>query len=118
MMKEMIFKWKIFVCDLNPVYGSEQRGRRPVIVISDEDFNQVMPVVTILPITSLKEGRKVYPNEVLLKKWTGGLSQDSIILVHQIRTISKIRLKESIGIVDDYNIQESINEALRIHLNL
>ena len=64
----MNYKWRIFSADLNPVIGSEQRGKRPVLVISDEDFNIVMPVVTVLPLTSLKEGRKIYPNEVLLKK--------------------------------------------------
>ena len=114
----MNFKWSIFLADLNPVTGSEQRGTRPVIVVSDEDFNKVMPVVTVLPITSLKEGRRVYPNEVLLEKGIGGISRDSIILVHQIRTISKQRLKETIGFINNYSTQESINEALRVHLNL
>lgn len=46
------YKWTIFVADLSPVKGSEQRGNRPVLVISDENFNQVMPVVTILPINN------------------------------------------------------------------
>ena len=53
-----------------------------------------MPVVTVLPITSLKKDRKVYPNEVMLKEGTGGLSHNSIVLAHQIRTISKQRLKD------------------------
>lgn len=114
----MNYKWGIFVADLNPIIGSEQRGTRPALIISDEDFNTVMPIVTILPLTSLKKGRKVYPNEVLLKKGTGSLSQDSIVLAHQIRTISKQRLQDSIGSVNDYDIREAINEALRVHLNL
>lgn len=114
----MNFKWGIFIADLNPVQGSEQRGKRPVIVVSDEDFNKHMPVTTVLPITSLKEGRKVYPNEIMLKGGIGGLAQDSIILAHQIRTISKQRLKDLIGTIDDYKIKEAINGALRVHLNL
>lgn len=114
----MNYKWGIFIADLNPVQGSEQKGQRPVIVISDEDFNMVMPVVTVLPVTSLKEGRRVYPNEVLLKAEYGGLSKDSIILVHQIRTISKQRLKDLVGFINKYTIREAINEALRVHLNL
>ncbi|MGH9339941.1 MAG: type II toxin-antitoxin system PemK/MazF family toxin [Acidobacteriota bacterium] len=44
--------------------GSEQAGTRPVLVISDQDFNQLMPVITVLPLTSRKPGRKIYPNEV------------------------------------------------------
>lgn len=114
----MIYKWGIFIADLNPVIGSEQRGTRPVLVISDEDFNRVMPVVTVLPITSLKEGRKIYPNEALLKKEPEGLPQDSIILAHQIRTISKQRLKNSLGFINDHDTQDAINNALRVHLNL
>ena len=106
------------MADLNPSQGSEQRGKRPVLIVSDDHFNSLMPVVTVLPITSLKEGRRVYPNEALLKKGVGGLSQDSIALAHQIRTISKQRLTESPGSINDSNLQEEINGALRVHLNL
>lgn len=114
----MNYKWGIFMADLNPVVGSEQRGNRPVIVVSDEDFNKVMPTVSVLPITSLKEGRVVYPNEVFLKAGHGGIFQDSIILAHQIRTISKERLGNLLGHIDEQNIRNNINEALRLHLNL
>ena len=114
----MNYKWGVFIADLNPVIGSEQKGKRPVIVVSDEDFNRAMPVVTILPITSLKEGRRVYPNEVLLKAGYGGLLQDSIILAHQIRTISKQRLKDLLGFINNSSAQEEINDALMVHLNL
>ncbi len=114
----MNYKWGIFIADLNPVQGSEQKGTRPVIVVSDEDFNRLMPVVTILPITSLKKGRRVYPNEVLLKQGIGGLAQDSIILAHQIRTVSKNRLRDSIGFINNNSMHDEINDALRVHLNL
>ncbi len=109
---------EIFLADLNPVIGSEQKGKRPVLVVSDEVFNSVMPVVTILPLTSLKKGRRIYPNEVLLPKGIGGLSTDSIILAHQIRTISKQRLGKLLGNVNDNLTQESIAQAMRVHLNL
>jgi mRNA interferase MazF len=51
----MNYKWSVFMADLNPVKGSEQQGKRPVLVISDETTNTIMPVVTILPLTSLKK---------------------------------------------------------------
>ena len=115
----MNFKWGIFVADLNPVRGSEQKGSRLVLVISDEDFNKPMPVVTVLPMTSLKEGRRVYPNEVLFKKSIiAELDADSIVLAHQIRTIAKSRLKKFVGSVMDKLLREAVNEALRVHLNL
>jgi mRNA interferase MazF len=97
----MNFKWSVFMADLNPVIGSEQQGKRPVLVISDETTNSFMPVVTILPITSLKKGRRIYPNEVLLTQGVAGLDTDSIILAHQIRTISKQRLLNFRGAISD-----------------
>jgi len=114
----MNYKWSIFMVDLNPVIGSEQQGRRPVLIISNEITNSVMPVITILPITSLKKGRRIYPNEALLKKDMAGLESDSIVLAHQIRTISKQRLTTCTGEISDSKIQSQINEALRVHLNL
>ena len=117
----MFMKWKIYKAELNPVKGSEQKGTRPVLIISDDAYSTVMPLVTILPLTSSKPGRIIYPNEVLIRMEnrakTGPLS-DSIILAHQIRTISKNRLKDLLGGIDDLAVQEKINEALRIHLNL
>ena len=117
----MVLKWKIFTANLNPIIGSEQKGIRPVLVISDDDYSISMPLLTILPITSLKPSRKVYPNEVLIEKHDStktGLTKDSLILAHQIRTISKNRLLDHIGSIEDIEIQEIINDALRIHLNL
>ena len=117
----MLLKWKIFSADLNPSVGSEQKGTRPVLIISDDDYSAVMPLITMLPITSLKPGRKIYPNEVLIAKQNyekTGLSQDSVVLAHQIRTISKKKLSTMLGSIDDVEIQKMINDALRIHLNL
>jgi mRNA interferase MazF len=117
----MFMKWKIYKADLNPVTGSEQKGTRPVLIISDDAYSTVMPLVTILSLTSLKPGRIIYPNEVLIRmenQAKTGLLSDYIILAHQIRTISKNRLKDLLGGIDDLAVQEKINEALRIHLNL
>ena len=117
----MIYKWNIFFADLNPVIGSEQKVIRPVLIISDEDYSTLMPVVTILPITSLKSKRKIYLNEVLInaeQENIAGLTGNSIILAHQIRTISKKRLINNIGKIEDLEIKHNIDEALRIHLNL
>ena len=118
MKKITNYKWAIFIANLNPVKGSEQRGDRPVLVISDEDFNQTMPVVTILPLTSLKQGRKVYPNEALLSKGIARLPRDSLVLAHQVRTISKTRLRKLLGSLKETELMDAINNALRIHLNL
>lgn len=114
----MNYKWTVFMADLNPVIGSEQQGKRPVLVISDETTNSIMPVVTILPLTSLKKGRRIYPNEVLLNQGVAGLTANSIVLAHQIRTISKQLLTERLGDIDNDGLQTMITDALRVHLNL
>jgi len=77
---------KVFEASLDPVTGAEQKGRRPVLVVSDEEFNQAMPNVTVLPLTSTK--RQLYPSEVLLPGGKAGQSLESIVMAHQIRTIS------------------------------
>lgn len=117
-MTSHALQWGIFKANLDPVAGSEEKGTRPVLVISAEDFNRVMPVVTVLPLTSLKPGRKVYPNEVLLRKGTAGLLQDSLVLVYQIRTISKGRLGELYGHIDDKKARDLVRKALRFHLDM
>lgn len=112
------YQWHIFQANLDPVTGSEQRGTRPVLVVSDEDSNYLMPVVTVLPLTSRKPGRQVYPNEVLLPKGTAGLTEDSIIMAHQIRTISKTRLTDLYGAIQNKTLKESVRQALKVHLTL
>ena len=114
----MTWKWAVFLADLNPVVGSEQKGKRPVLIVSDEDFNSLMPVVTVIPITSLKPGRRTYPNEAMLEKGLGGLQVSSLALVHQIRTVAKERLVTKLGTVTDDAVREAIIGALKVHLNL
>ena len=95
------YKWQVFLANLDPVVGSEQGKTRPVLVISEEEINQILPVVNVLPITSKKQGRKVYPNEVLLPESTAGLEKESIVLCYQIRTLDKKRLTKEIGKIED-----------------
>jgi mRNA interferase MazF len=73
-----VMRWDVYLADLEPSAGSEQGGRRPVLVVSNNDFNSVMPVITVIPLTSLKDGRRIYPSEVLLKKGCANLEVDSL----------------------------------------
>lgn len=114
----MEFKWHIFLANLDPVIGSEQGKTRPVLVVSEEEINQILPVVNVLPITSRKPGRKVYPNEVLLPAETDGLEKESIALCYQIRTLDKRRLIKEIGKIDGLEIQEEIIEAMSFQLGI
>lgn len=112
------WRWRLFIANLDPVVGSEQAGTRPVLVVSEEDYNQRMPLVTVIPLTSRKPGRNLYHNEVLLGAGTGGLSLDSIVLVPQVRTISKRRLQASLGFLEAIGKQEQILEILMKHLGM
>jgi mRNA interferase MazF len=60
------YRWRVFFANLDSVIGSEQGRTRPVLVISEEEINQILPVVNVLPITSRRPGRTIYPNEILL----------------------------------------------------
>lgn len=111
-------QWSIVYVSLDPPVGREQAGNRPALVVSDEAFNRNMEVTTILPITSLKEGRTVYPNEVLLEVEDSGLEARSIIMAHQIRTISRPRIKRGVGRLTSARLQEACYEAIRIHLGM
>ena len=110
------FQWAVFEADLDPVAGAEQKGMRPVLVVSNEEFNQAMPNVTVLPLTATQ--RRLYPSELVLPKGKAGQPRESIVMAHQIRTISKQRLKRLLGYVDDVELQHEINQAIKEHLDM
>lgn len=106
------------MASLDPVIGSEQGKTRSVMVISDDEINGILPVVNILPLTSKKEGRKIYPNEALLTKKESGLHHDSIVLCYQIRTLDKKRLIKKLGSIRKAETQQDILNALKFQLGL
>lgn len=112
------YQWGIFWADLDPSMGSEQAGRRPILVISAEEVNQALPIVTVLSITSVKPGRKVYPTETFLEASVTGLPKDSIAMSHQIRSISKERLGEKCGSIEDEAIREKVKTAIKTYLDM
>lgn len=112
------YQWGIFWAVLDPVRGSEQAGFRPVLVISSEEVNMSLPIVTIVSLTSVKPGRKVYPIEAYLYKDETGLLKDSIVMAHQIRAIAKERLGEKCGELKNDETKEKIRNAIRIYLDL
>jgi len=107
-LNNKIKQFDIYLADLNPIVGREQGGQRPVLVISN-DYENFLDNVTIIPITSLKEGRKIYPNELLLED---KLKKTSILLCHQIRTISKKRLIKKLSYIEDESLQKKIYDIL------
>jgi mRNA interferase MazF len=111
-------QWSIWLANLDPVVGSEQGRTRPVLVISESSLNNILPVVNVIPITSRKPNRRVYPNEAFLPANTGGLTLDSIALCYQIRTLDKRRITKMFGVVEEENTRQSILDALRFQLGM
>ena len=112
----LIKRGDVFYVDLNPTRGSEQAGRRPVIVIQNNTGNEMAPTVIIAPLTTKKFLRE-YPTNVHVKKGTADLKEDSIILLSQIRTIDKNRLRRKIGVISG-ELLNKVNEAIEISLGL
>ena len=110
------FQWAVFEADLDPVAGAEQKGMRPVLIVSNEEFNQAMPNVTVLPLTSTQ--RRLYPSEILLPERKAGQPLESIVMAHQIRTISKQRLGRLLGYLDDAQLRHEIHQAIKEHLDM
>ncbi len=111
-------KWSIYRANLDPVIGSEQGKSRPVLVISEDEINELLNIVNVLPITSRKEGRTIYPNEALIPANNFGVQQESVILCHQIRTLDKKRLSSLYGQVTDTTKQTEILDALCFQLGI
>ena len=106
----------IYYADLSPVVGSEQGGIRPVLVIQNDIGNKYSPTVIAAAITSQINKAKM-PTHIELAAKDHGLNKDSVILLEQIRTIDKRRLREKIGRIDD-GLMASVNNALSISFGL
>jgi mRNA interferase MazF len=111
-------KWTIYRANLDPVIGSEQGKSRPVIVISEDEINDLLNTVNIIPITTRKPGRKVYPNETFINANNCGLENESLVLCHQIRTIDKKRLSKEYGNISDLVLKTEIYDALCFQLGI
>jgi len=106
----------IYMADLSPVVGSEQGGTRPVLVIQNDIGNQYSPTTIIAAITS-KISKAKLPTHVEISAKQNGLLKDSVILLEQLRTIDKGRLKEKISQVQNKQM-EKVDKAIEISLGL
>lgn len=106
----------IYYADLSPVIGSEQGGVRPVLIVQNDIGNKYSPTVIAAAITSRTDKSKLPTHiEVFADKY--GLARDSVILLEQIRTIDKKRLKEKMGHLDD-DVMNRVNDAITVSFGL
>lgn len=106
----------IYYADLSPVIGSEQGGVRPVLVVQNDVGNRYSPTVIAAAITSQINKAKL-PTHIEICALDYGLSRDSVVLLEQVRTIDKKRLKEKIGHLDG-EMMAQVNTALEISLGI
>ncbi len=106
----------IFYADLSPVVGSEQGGVRPVLVIQNDIGNKFSPTVIVAAVTSQINKAKL-PTHIEINANDFGLQKDSVILLEQVRTIDKRRLREKIGKLDEA-LMERVEEALAVSFGL
>lgn len=106
----------IYYADLSPVVGSEQGGVRPVLIVQNDMGNRHSPTVIAAAITSQTDKAKL-PTHIEVESNNCGLAKNSIVLLEQIRTIDKRRLKEKMGRLDDTSMQQ-VNGALSVSFGL
>ena len=115
-MTTIVKRGDIFYADLSPVVGSEQGGVRPVIIIQNDVGNKYSPTVIVAAITSQINKAKL-PTHVEISSEAYGLNKDSVVLLEQIRTLDKRRLKEKIGRMTNGDMKK-VDDALLISVGL
>ena len=115
-MERTIRRGDIYYAELNPVVGSEQGGTRPVLIISNNTGNRYSPTVIIAAITGKTHTKAKLPTHTEVKEFKG-LDRDSVILLEQIRTIDKQRLRDYLGTLDE-RFLPAMDKALAISIGL
>jgi len=111
-----VHRGDIYYADLSPVVGSEQGGIRPVLIVQNDVGNRFSPTVIAAAITSQKDKARL-PTHIQLHATGSGLARDSIVLLEQIRTLDKRRLKERMGRLDEVSMNR-VDQALQVSFGL
>ncbi len=106
----------IFYADLSPVVGSEQGGVRPVLIVQNNMGNKYSPTVIAAAITS-QQSKANIPTHITIESDSSGLSKNSVVLLEQVRTIDKKRLREKMGSIGPSTMSR-IDEAISISMGL
>jgi mRNA interferase MazF len=108
---------EVYEARLDPTEGSEQGGNRPVVIVSRNAINAASPVIVVVPCTTYRTTRRIYPSQVLLHAPDGGLKVDSVALGEQVRAMAKSRLQARWGSLSEESLR-SLDRALSIALDL
>ena len=116
MDNSVVKRGDIFYADLSPVVGSEQGGVRPVLIVQNDTGNRHSPTVIAAAITS-QTGKARLPTHISLAAMSCGLPKDSVVLLEQIRTLDKRRLREHMGRLDEA-LMERVDAAIAVSFGL
>ena len=116
MDNSVVKRGDIFYADLSPVVGSEQGGVRPVLIVQNDTGNRHSPTVLAAAITS-QTGKARLPTHISLAAMSCGLPKDSVVLLEQIRTLDKRRLREHMGRVDE-TMMKQVDTAIAVSFGL
>ena len=116
LVESTVRRGEIYYADLSPVVGSEQGGVRPVLIVQNDTGNRHSPTVIAAAITS-RTGKAKLPTHIEVPGQSSGLPRDSIILLEQIRTLDKKRLREKMGRVED-DIMQQVDAAIAVSFGL
>ena len=111
-----VHRGEVFYADLSPVVGSEQGGVRPVLIVQNEIGNRHSPTVIAAAITSRLDKARL-PTHINIRAADTGLAKDSVVLLEQIRTLDKRRLREKMGSLDEKAMRH-VDEALAVSFGL
>ncbi|MDR1138709.1 MAG: type II toxin-antitoxin system PemK/MazF family toxin [Clostridiales bacterium] len=115
-MNDEILRGEIYYADLSPVFGSEQGGMRPVLVVQNNIGNKFSPTIIVCAITSQLTKARL-PTHIEIAEGQFGLPKDSVVLLEQIRTVDKRRLKDKVGCLDQIYLNK-VDKALIVSLGL
>ena len=115
-MDNSVKRGDIFYADLSPVVGSEQGGVRPVLIVQNDTGNRHSPTVIAAAITS-QTGKAKLPTHIELLAHTCGLPKESVVLLEQVRTLDKRRLREHMGRLDEAQMQR-VDNAIAVSFGL
>ena len=116
MDNSVVKRGDIFYADLSPVVGSEQGGVRPVLIVQNDTGNRHSPTVIAAAITS-QTGKARLPTHISLAAMSCGLPKDSVVLLEQVRTLDKKRLREKMGHVEE-GVMERVDLAIAVSFGL
>ena len=116
MEHSIVKRGDIYYADLSPVVGSEQGGVRPVLIVQNDTGNRHSPTVIAAAITS-QTGKARLPTHISVSPLSCGLPKESVILLEQVRTLDKRRLREKMGRLDD-GVMRKVDSAIAVSLGL